>query len=173
MRGWMLVLGAAAALVVAAPAAGDGGPPQNAVQGWDGAARGSYRYVAVATPGWTSLEVINRNGGRVVKWMNVKGRWGIPIVTLDAADDALLRDDRTIVLGDVSFGARLKNHSSFLLVDTKRLRIVQRIHLKGHFIFDAVSPDARFLYLTEYVSPQDWTAYRVRAYDLQAGSLLP
>jgi hypothetical protein len=118
------------------------------------------------------VEVISRAGGRVVKWLNIKGRWGIPIVTLDAADDALLRDDRTLVLGDVNYGRNLKKRSSFLLVDTKRLRIVQRIHLKGHFIFDAVSPDGRFLYLTEYVSPQDWSAYRVRAYDLQTGHLL-
>jgi hypothetical protein len=168
----MLVLGAAAALVVAAPAAGDGGPPQNAAQGWDGAARGAFRYVAIPTPGWTSLEVIRRDSGRVVKWLNVKGRWGIPVVTIDSSGEALLRDDRTIVLGDVNYGPKLKKHSAFLLVDTKRMRIAQTIHLKGHFIFDAISPDARFLYFTEYVSPQDWTAYRVRAYDLQTGRLL-
>jgi hypothetical protein len=74
MRRSVLTLAAAAALVVAAPAAGDGGPPQNAVQGWDGATRGAFRYVAVPTPGWTSLQVIRRDGGRVLQWLNLEGR---------------------------------------------------------------------------------------------------
>jgi hypothetical protein len=173
MRRCVLALVAAGALVIAAPAAGDGGPPQNAVQGWDGAARGAFRYVAVPTPGWTALQVIDRSGGRVLRWMNVKGSWGIPVVAVDAGSEALLRDGRTLVLGDVSYTRALRKHSSFLFADTKRMRVTRKIHLAGHFVFDAVSPDARFLYLTEYVSPQDFTAYRVRAYDLQSNRLLP
>jgi hypothetical protein len=163
----------AGALLMAAPAAGDGGPPQNAIQGWDGAIRGEFRYVAVPAPGWTSLQVIRRDGGRVLQWLNLKGSWGIPYVTSDAPGEAVLRDDRTIVLGNVTYGATLRKHSSFLLADTKRMGIVARIQLAGHFVFDAVSPDARYLYLTEFVSPRDFTAYRVRVYDLRAGRLLP
>lgn len=173
MRRCVLALMAAGALLAAAPAAGDGGPPQNAVQGWDGATRGAFRYVAVPTPGWTSLQVIKRDGGRVVQWLNVKGNWGIPYVTPDAPGEALLRDDRTIVLGDATAsGLTLRKHSSFALVDTKQLRVVGKIELRGHFTFDAVSPDAHYLYLTEFVSPTDYTAYRVRAYDLRTGRLL-
>ena len=173
MRRCVLAFMAAGVLVVAAPAAGDGGPPQNAMQGWDGAARGAFRYVAVPTPGWTSLQTIQRDGGRVMQWLNLKGSWGIPYVTQDAPGEALLRDDRTIVLGNVTYGMRLRKHSSFLLVDTKRLNVAGKIQLAGHFVFDAVSPDARYLYLTEYVSPRNFSAYRVRAYDLRAGKLLP
>jgi hypothetical protein len=173
MRRCLLAVVAAGALVVAAPAAADGGPPQNAVQGWDGAAQGAFRYVAVPTPGWTSLQVIERDGGRVLKWMNLKGDWGIPSVTPDAGAEALLRDDRTIVLGDATYGPKLRKHSSFLFVDTKRLRVRRTIHLTGHFTFDALSPDARYLYLTEYVSPQNFSEYRVRAYDLRTSRLLP
>jgi hypothetical protein len=163
----------AVALVAAAPAAGDGGPPQNALQGWDGAARGALRYVAVPTPGWTSLQVIRRDGGRVMHWLNIKGNWGIPSVTQDAGAEALVRDDRTIILGDATFGASLRKQSSFLFVDTKELKVRARIHLDGHFVFDALSPDARYLYLTEFTSPQNYNEYRVRAYDLHAGRLLP
>ena len=163
----------AAALVVAAPAAGDGGPPQNALQGWDGAARGPLRYVAVPTPGWTSLQVIRRDGGRVVRWMNLKGNWGIPSVTPDASREALVRDRQTIVLGDATYGRSLRKHSSFLLADTTELQVRAKIHLKGHFVFDALSPDARYLYLTEFVSPQNSYEYRVRVFDLRAGRLLP
>jgi hypothetical protein len=173
MRRCVLAFVAAGALVAATPAAGDGGPPQNAVQGWDGATRGQFRYVAVPTPGWTSLQVIRRDGGRVMQWLNVKGSWGIPYVTADAPGEALLRDDRTIVLGNVTYGMTLRKRSSFVLADTKRMTVVAKIQLAGHFVFDAVSPDARYLYLTEFVSPTDYTAYRVRAYDLRAGRLLP
>lgn len=173
MRRFVLAVTAAGALVVAAPASGDGGPPQNAVQGWDGVARGAVRYVAVPTPGWTSLQVINRRGGRVLRWLNLKGNWGIPSVAVDAPAEALLRDGRTIVLGDVSYGVTLTKHSSFLFVDMRRMRVRRTLHLDGHFAFDAISPDARYLYLTEYVSPQNLTAYRVRAYDLRANRLLP
>jgi hypothetical protein len=173
MRRCMLAAVAAGALVVAAPAAGDGGPPQNAVQGWDGAARGGLRYVAIPTPGWTSLQVISRSGGRVLRWLNLKGSWGIPSVTADSRSEALLRDDRTLILGNVTYGMTLRKRSSFLFADTKRMRIRRTIHLPGHFAFDAVSPEARFLYLTEYVSPQNFAAYRVRAYDLRSNRLLP
>jgi hypothetical protein len=172
MRGCVLALMSAAALVVAAPAAGDGGPPQNAVQGWDGAARGGVRYVAVPTPGWTSLQVIARKGGRVIRWMNLNGSWGVPYVAADATAEALLRDDRTLVLGNVNSGMTLRKESSFLFVDTWRMRVVHRIRLRGHFAFDALSPDARYLYLTEYVSPTNFTEYRVRAYDLKQDRLL-
>jgi hypothetical protein len=173
MRRCMVLFVAAGALVVAAPAAGDGGPPQNAVQGWDGAASGGFRYVAIPTPGWTSLQVIKQNGGRVVKWLNVKGNWGIPSVAVDAPAEALLRDGHTIVLGNVTYGMNLRKHSSFLFADTKRMRVVRRIHLPGHMTFDAISPDAHYIYLTEFMSPQNFTAYRVRAYDLRANRLLP
>jgi hypothetical protein len=169
----MVLLVAAGALVLAAPAAGDGGPPQNAVQGWDGAASGGFRYVAIPTPGWTSLQVIKQNGGRVVKWLNVKGNWGIPSVTIDAPAEALLRDGHTIVLGNVSYGVTLRKHSSFLFADTKRMRVVRKIHLTGHMTFDAISPDSHYMYLTEFMSPQNFTAYRVRAYDLRSNRLLP
>jgi hypothetical protein len=172
MRRCVLALTVAGALLAAAPAAGDGGPPQNAVQGWDGAARGDVRYVAVPTPGWTSLQAISRNGGRVLRWMNLRGNWGIPSVAVDAPAEALLRDGHTIVLGDVTYGRTLRKHSSFLFVDMRRLRIARTIHLDGHFVFDAVSPDARYLYLTEYVSPANFYAYRVRAYDLRSNRLL-
>ena len=173
MRRCMVLFVAAGALVVAAPAAGDGGPPQNAVQGWDGAASAGFRYVAIPTPGWTSLQVIKQNGGRVVKWLNVKGNWGIPSVAVDAPAEALLRDGHTIVLGNVTYGVTPRKHSSFLFADTKRMRVVRRIHLPGHMTFDAISPDARYMYLTEFMSPQNFTAYRVRAFDLKANRLLP
>ncbi len=172
-RIFAVVAAVVCSLAAAIPAAGDGGPPQGAVQGWDGLAHGAVRYTAVPIGNWTSVQVINRSGGRVLKFMGLKGRWGIPLVAVDAPADALLRDGRTLVLAQVSYGRTLRKHSSFVFADMQKMRVVRRIHLAGHMTFDAISPDARYLYLTEYVSPQDFTAYRVRAFDLKADRLLP
>jgi hypothetical protein len=163
----------AVVLVAAAPAAGDGGPPQGGLAGGDGIPHGAVRYAAVAIGNWTSVQVINRSGGRVLRYIGVRGRWGIPFVAADAPGDALLRDGRTLVLAQVSYGQTLRKRSSFMFVDMKRMRVVRTIQLRGHLTFDAISPDARHLYLTEYVSPQDFTAYRVRAFDLRVNRLLP
>jgi hypothetical protein len=168
-----IAAGVLCSLAAAMPAAGDGGPPQGAVQGWDGLANGAVRYVAVPVGDWTSVQVINRSGGRVVQFLGIKGRWGIPLVAVDSPGDALLRDGRTLVLAQVSYGRALRKHSSFVFADMKRMRIMRRIQVSGHMTFDAISPDARYMYLTEYVSPQDFTAYRVRAFDLKANRLLP
>jgi hypothetical protein len=168
-----IAAGVLCSLAAAMPAAGDGGPPQGAVQGWDGLANGAVRYVAVPVGDWTSVQVINRSGGRVVQFLGIKGRWGIPLVAVDSPGDALLRDGRTLVLAQVSYGRTLRKHSSFVFADMKRMRILRRIQVSGHMTFDAISPDARYMYLTEYVSPQNFTAYRVRAFDLKANRLLP
>src|SRR6059036_469874 len=104
-------VGVICTLGAAGSAAGDGGPAQGSVQGWDGVARGGVRYVAVPTPGWTSLQVIARKGGRVIKFMNLKGSWGIPLVAFDGSGDALLRDDRTLVLGEATAGPVLRKRS--------------------------------------------------------------
>lgn len=173
MRTALAALTVVAALAAAGAAAGDGGPPEGAVQGGDGILRDDVRYLAVPVGGWTSVQLVSRGGGRLLRFMQVVGDWGIPYVTIDSPGEALLRDDRTLILGSASSGGmNLRKRSSFLFVDTWKLRILRRIALRGHFTFDAISPDARYLYLTEFVSPQDFTEYRVRAYDLRRDRLL-
>jgi len=173
MRRSVLAAAATAALLAAPAAAGDGGPAAGAVQGWDGIARDGVRYVAVPTPGWTSVQVIVRKGGRVLRFMNVKGSWGIPLVAYAGGSDALLHDGRTLVLGEASTGPVLRKQSAFVFVDTEKMRELRRIHLRGHFAFDAASPDGRYVYFTEYLSQQNFAEYRVRAFDMRAGRLLP
>jgi hypothetical protein len=158
-------------VAMAAPAAsGDGGPSPGVVQGWDGIARGDVRYVAIPTGEQTVLEAIRRDSGRVVRWMFVKGNFGIPQVAFDGTTDGLSRDGRTLVLGEVAAGGP---SSTFALVDLRRFRLRRVIELRGSFSFDALSPNARMLYLVEHVAAQDPTRYRVRAYDLGARRLVP
>jgi hypothetical protein len=159
----------AAAVTVAAPAAsGDGGPGPAVLQGWDGIARGDLRYVAIPTGRETVLEAIRRESGRVVRWVFVKGNFGIPQVAFDGTTDGLSRDGRILVLGDVASTTT----SSFAVVDVRKFRLRRMVTLPGRFSFDALSPNARMLYLIEHVDTQDPVKYRVRAYDLGARKLI-
>ena len=42
------------------------------------------------------------------------------------------------------------------------------VELDGEWTFDALSPDGRWLYLIEQLSPRDRTRYAVRVYDLES-----
>jgi len=152
--------------------ASGGGPGAGVQQGWDGLANGAVRYVAVPAAGSTALEVIRRQDGRVLKFMALKGTWGIPVVAFDGTADGLMRDGRTLLLGEPTTGPALRKQSTFVLVDVKKMKMVRKLRLPGHQVFDALSPDGRYLYFIEYVSAEDFNRYRVRAYDLHAGRLL-
>jgi hypothetical protein len=158
--------------MTAASAGGAGGPGAGVQQGWDGLASGAVRYVAVPAGDSTTLQVIRRQDGRVLKFMALKGAWGIPVVAFDGTTDGLMADGRTLLLGEPLAGPSLRKHSNFALVDVKKMRVARKLRLPGHHVFDALSPDGRYLYFIQYVSAEDFNQYRVRAYDLRAGHLL-
>ena len=168
----VLAAGVACAIGVA-PAASGAGPSPGVSQGWDGVTSGNLRYVSVPAGAWTSVQVINKNGGRVVRFMSLKGSWGIPLVAFDGTTQGLLPDGRTLLVAQPIYeGQGLRKSTSFAFVDTRKMKVLRKITLKGAFSFDALSPNSRYLYLVEHVSEQNLTEYRVRAYDLDAGRLL-
>jgi hypothetical protein len=158
--------------VGAANAGGAGGPGAGVQQGWDGLTNGVVRYVAVPAGNSTALQVIRRHDGRVLNFMSLNGAWGIPLVAFDGTTDGLMADGRTLLLGEATGGPGLRKHSTFAFVDMKKMKVVRKLRLPGHHVFDALSPDGRYLYFIQYVSAQDFNRYRVRAYDLRAGHLL-
>ncbi len=168
----MLAAGIACA-IGATPAASAGGPSPGVSQGWDGLVRGNVRYVSIPAGTSTSIQVISRNGGRVLRFMNLEGTWGIPMVDFHQTAEGLLPDGRTLLLAQPLYsGQTLRRTTTFALVDVKKMKLRGTIRIPGAMAFDAVSPDARYLYLTEYVSPEDPGLYRVRAYDLNTSRLL-
>src|SRR4029077_6921557 len=64
------------------------------------------------------------------------------------------------------------SESHFALVDTKKLRLQSTITLKRAFSYDALSPDARTMYLIHYFGSNGST-YEVRAFDLVSRKLVP
>jgi hypothetical protein len=170
VRAVVVALACAAAMQTVALGAG---PSPGVIQGRDGIARGDVRYVAVPSMGETVLTAVQRDGGRVLRFKALPGFWGIPLVDFSGTPGGLSRDGRTLILSDGSGLNPQAKRTSFLVVETKRFRVQQTVRVKGSFSFDALSPNARTLYLIEHLySNEDPTHYRVRMYDLRKQRLL-
>jgi hypothetical protein len=163
-----------AALVLAPAALADGGPSPGVDQGSYGllSADGAVRYVTLSGTQSTVLEAVRTSDGHVLRWHTLEGGWGIPFVTYNGTTGGLARNGRTLVLAESAFSGGLRNRSLFAVVDPKTFGY-ETIDLKGDFAFDAISPDARRLYLIEHVSATNFNRYLVREYDLQRNRLLP
>jgi len=157
------------ALAAAPAAAGDG--PMFVLQ--DGAgvlsANGALRHVAVASGSNTLLETIQTSDGVIRSTQKILGSWGFPY--LFNASAGLSHDGRTLVLESMPYGSPTK----FLVLDARTLQIRTWAILPGTYSFDALSPDAKRLYLIEYTQAKygDLSHYVVRAYDLASNRLLP
>jgi hypothetical protein len=152
----------------------DGGPSPGVTFDARGISNGasSLTYVTEAAGNLSTLVVRNQSE-RVFKKRTFQGLYGIPLVTYGGARGGLSRDGRTLVVAKASQGSGLATTSRFLVLDTSTLRTRRAIDLQGDFSFDALSPDARTLYLIQHSAATDFERYRVRAYDLTRGRLLP
>jgi hypothetical protein len=167
-----------AAALAAAPAALAAGPDPGVMLGGKGVAApgGKIRYTAVSGLGTTTVFATRVGDGSVVRSATLRGKFGVPAVTFQGETGGVSSDGSILVLADTRTGNGqypLKRHSSFAVLDAKSLRVRVRVELKGHYTFDALSPDGSRLYLIQHVSAQKLTRYVVRAYDLAGGRLLP
>lgn len=168
-----VILTVALFAVAAAPAAGASGVLTGADAGFEGVtARGlGARYVARHVPHGTLLMAIDRRGGRLLQARLIREPLAVSMVAFDGTGTGLSADGGTLVLGSPRITIP-RRHSHFAVVDASRLRRVAGFTLRGDFSLDAISPDGNRLYFIELTSP-NVTDYRVRAYDLAKGRLLP
>jgi hypothetical protein len=169
----VLALALLAAAVLTGPARADGGPSPGITLAGEGIADShGTRYVAQLAGNRSYLVVRNRTG-RAQRTRTFDGIYGLPRVTYGNDIGGLSRDGRTLVVAQPEVGAGLATETRLLVLDTKTLRTRRTIDLTGDFSFDALSPDARTLFLIEHNSAKNYERYRVRAYDLVHGRLLP
>ena len=170
----MFALAAGLALLVPSAAAAAGGPPGvYASAGEHGivSSDGRWRYVTLPTGKPIFLAQIATDGGRIVDQRRTHGFFEIPAVAEDLSPGGISADGRTLVLTKPYI--RLKQrHTKFTLFEADPLKSPRRLTLPGAFTFDAISPDGSKLYLTQYESKIDPTAYAIRAYDVETGQLL-
>jgi hypothetical protein len=173
-----MVVRLAAALVLfmlaAAPAAAGDGPMPTVQQLGSGVLGpdGATRFVAVPSALSTLIEDVEVQGGAVRRAVDLPGAWGVPTIAYGIAGEGLSANGRTLVLGDVP-QEYPRATSGFLVLSSKTLRVLRTIELKGDFAYDAVSPDARWLYLIQRVDPTNTERYVVRRYDVDYGRLVP
>jgi hypothetical protein len=174
MRILVLVSAVIVALAITAAAAADGLPVLGVDVGSQGvtSAGSPDRYVTINDGTSTLVERIARNGGRLEGMSRLRGTFTIPAVAYDGSSSGLSADGRTLVLIQPR-QAFPRAVTTFALFDVPSLRLRRTFTLRGDFSFDAISTRGRTMFLINYTSPADPTRYTVRAYDLQAGALLP
>jgi hypothetical protein len=130
-------------------------------------------YTTSVSGNTTTLAVRPEASAEAPRRLDIPGKWGIPRVTFNADVGGLSQDGRLLVLQTTDFGQPLRAKSGFVTVDTRKLAVVRTINLNGDFAYDAIAPNGRTLYLIEHFSNADSLRYRVRAFDLKTGRLLP
>lgn len=152
--------------LVASGAADGGGPAPGIVTGWDGALdrAGAVRYVALPAGKTTALAAVRTSDGRVLRYVTVRGTFGVPQVAFDGTTEGLSHDGKTLVLAGYPDVA-----TSFAVLRTTPLRLRKTVTLPGRWSFDALSPDGRTLYAIEYLGTGPSPAYNVRAVSLATG----
>ena len=176
-----LAVAVTVALSFVSTALGDGGPSPGAVQGDPGVLTtdGLVRYVTLPSGSGTILAAVTTHGGRV-SWTGLPGNWGIPAVAFDGTTGGLSQDASTLVLAEPGFGgctpsycSPLRATSRFDVLAPKKIRLREKLTLRGDFAYDALSPNGHVLYLIQHVSKTDLSRYLVRAYDLTRHTLRP
>jgi hypothetical protein len=148
------------------PSAAFAAGPSYVAQGGFGilAHGGKNRFVAVSTGGGTAIARIAVPGGSVHGWATLDGEWGIPQPTFSAMRlEGLTRDGKRLIVGTIGSSSPAR----FAIIDTQTVRVRDQFALDGRFAYDALSPDGKTLYLTQYVDADNASRYVVRAYDLE------
>lgn len=168
-----LALALVAALLPAS-ARGDGPVTPDESLLWYGGSTPSVdgvRYMTLPAPGGTVVAKVSSADGEVAHLRFLRSRFSVPLVAFDRSTSGLSADGTTLVL--IQRGTLQRTRTTFTVLGTRRLKTQRTFTLRGDFGFDAISPDARWLYLIQYFTGQDPYRYLVRAYDLERHRFLP
>jgi len=155
-----------------------------------------YRYVTITThtaPKLTVVERVERRDGRVERWWQLGGDYEVPAVDYNGSGGGLSADGRrlrlsTFAIGDPPVYPPKTTRLAILDTDLRPQRhpragqkrphsVFSSIELRGHYAFDAISPDGSTIYLIHHFphlrGPSYLTHYEVRAYDVKGKRLLP
>jgi hypothetical protein len=119
-------------------------------------------YTTRAHNGHTTVSVW-RNG-RTTWSVEIRGSFGVPVPTQQGGVEGVSHNGRTLLLAWIRGRA-----SKFAVLDVPALRLRRMVELPGRFSYDALSPDARNLFLIQLSS--DSNHYYVRSYDVAHGRL--
>jgi hypothetical protein len=129
---------------------------------------------------------IEREGGRIDRWVRLRGQYYVPAATYDMRGGGLSGDGSTLVLQRFT-PAYPPRRSRFAVLDTRGFLpypsppgekpspgAVRRIEVAGFHSVHAVSPDGTRAYLNHHlVRGRSIARFELRAVDLRSGRLLP
>ena len=156
------------ALVAGDAVAAKGGPSPGVSVGWDGTvdAEKAVRYVALPSAKTTTVAAVRTSDGRVLRYTTIRGAFGIPYVAFDGTAEGISTDGKTLVLADIGMNAE---QTRFAVLSTATLRVKKTFSLLGLWAYDALSPDGRTLYATQYLGTGANARYNVRSVSLVTG----
>ena len=173
MRRSVLIPAALTALTLA-QGAGAVGPSLPAIDGGSGITTPGQPVSYLARLAGSSTRIQERTHGRTIETATIPGSWGIQLATLNGTLSGLSPNGRVLVLTDnVEPTGSLRARSRFAVINTRTLTVTTTITLHGDFSVDALSPQGEMLYLIHHIPNANTTEYRVQAYNLRAGRLLP
>ena len=102
----------------------------------------------------------------MLRYRTIRGVFGIPLVAFDGTAEGVSRDGRTLLLADVAASAE---QTHFAVLRTANFRVAKKFTLPGRWAYDALSPDGRILYATEYLGTGANPRYQIRSVSLTSG----
>ena len=130
-------------------------------------AASGVRYVALPAAKTTAVAAVRTSDGRVLRYATIRGTFGIPLVAFDGTAEGVSRDGKTLVLADV--GANQTRDALRRPEHERRSGSQKAITLPGLWAYDALSPNGRMLYATQYLGTGPNPRYNVRAVSLVTG----
>ena len=163
--------GAAALCPASAPADGPTIGPSGALVDQLWSQNGAADLIVTKEARTTLVQARSGISRRLLWQTRLDGLWGVPQITQYGDLGGLARGAHTVVLQQLPDGSA-SGRSRFAILRVTGARVSTRIvALAGWFAFDALSPDARLLYLVQSVQDPVFSSYRVRVYDLRANRL--
>ncbi|HKO38968.1 MAG TPA: M14 family zinc carboxypeptidase [Solirubrobacterales bacterium] len=149
-----------------------------------------YRYVTLNPRNGDRINTVamgvEREGGRIDRWLRLRGQYYVPAPAYDLRGGGLSGDGSTLVLQRFT-PAYPPRRSRFAVLDTGDFLpypaqpgeepvavAVRRIDVPGFYSLHAVSPDGETAYLNRHlVHGRSIARFELRAVDLTSGHLLP
>ena len=140
--------------------------------GWPGVAgMDGVNYVTLGPSTWTAVAAVRARDGRVLRSGAVRGFYAVPLVAYNGVAGGLSGDGNSLVLSSYGPNPGARGTTRFAVLSTRSLAVRRQIVLDGSWSFDAVSPSASTLFLTEHVRAGDNPLYRIRPFDVRTGRL--
>jgi hypothetical protein len=161
-----------AALAGAVSAAGPAPQVHQGAPGIPVAGRAHVVAIAGPTAATTRLWLVRDRDGATIRKRVVAGKLGVPAVTFDGLAEGTWAQGRKLVLASSIYDDQ--RQTRFVVVDTKTLRPLRTIRLRGAFAFDALSPNGQRLFVLQFPQGVDGGVhYVVRSVNMRTGRLEP